>query len=280
MDRIEYRVLRPSEAQDLVGWAGDEGWNPGLNDALIFHSVDPDGWFGAFRDGIMVGGAVATNYDRRFSFGGFYIVSPAYRRSGIGWSLTGLAVEHAGDRCFGIDGVLGMEDRYHRRMRLHSSYRNVRWGGSSQNRKGPDGLRDWRELSWRELVDFDSRHFPARREGFLKDWLMQSGSKTLTALGSDGGIVAMGTIRPCLQGYKVGPLFAEGPRLARSLLDGLLEGVTGPYYLDVPEPNREGMALAVDMGMTPVFHTARMYSQEPPVLSLQDIYGVTSFELG
>lgn len=277
---MEFRVMRLSEAQELVRWAASEGWNPGLNDAGIFHAVDPEGWFGAFQGGSLVGGAVATNYGPDFSFGGFYIVSPPFRRSGIGWRLTGMAVDHAGDRCFGIDGVLGMEEKYNRRMRLRSCYHNVRWEGSGHQGQRSSSLLDWKQLGWKELVDFDSRHFPARRESFLKDWLEQPGAETLVVLGADGGVAAMGTRRPCESGHKVGPLFAKGPTHARTVLEGLVEGVSGPYYLDVPEPNGEGMRLAESMGMAPVFHTSRMYSRDPPVLPLQDIYGVTSFELG
>jgi hypothetical protein len=40
------------------------------------------------------------------------------------------------------------------------------------------------------------------------------------------------------------------------------------------------MTLSKEIGMTPVFHTARMYLGETPELPIQEIYGITSFELG
>jgi hypothetical protein len=40
------------------------------------------------------------------------------------------------------------------------------------------------------------------------------------------------------------------------------------------------MALTGNLGMQPVFHTARMYIGETPELPIQEIYGITSFELG
>ena len=52
------------------------------------------------------------------------------------------------------------------------------------------------------------------------------------------------------------------------------------YFLDIPEPNREALALARRYRLAPVFETARMYAGAEPELPLQRLYGITSFELG
>ena len=51
-------------------------------------------------------------------------------------------------------------------------------------------------------------------------------------------------------------------------------------FLDVPEPNQSALALAARYGLTAAFETARMYRGAAPALSLDRIYGITSFELG
>ncbi len=51
-------------------------------------------------------------------------------------------------------------------------------------------------------------------------------------------------------------------------------------FLDVPAPNSGGMALARDLGLVPTFETARMYRGPEPVLRLDRVFGVTTFELG
>jgi hypothetical protein len=50
--------------------------------------------------------------------------------------------------------------------------------------------------------------------------------------------------------------------------------------LDIPESNPAAVALAERRGMTSVFETARMYTKEPPALPIEQVFGVTSFELG
>ncbi len=56
------------------------------------------------------------------------------------------------------------------------------------------------------------------------------------------------------------------PVLPRAILDGLVhhagEGAT--VFLDVPEPNTDGVALARERGLVPVFETARMYRGGDP----------------
>jgi hypothetical protein len=51
-------------------------------------------------------------------------------------------------------------------------------------------------------------------------------------------------------------------------------------FLDVPQPNDAALALATAHGFAPVFETARMYSGPIRPVSLERVYGVTTFELG
>ncbi len=55
---------------------------------------------------------------------------------------------------------------------------------------------------------------------------------------------------------------------------------SGEIFLDVPEPNAAALSLAQDLGLTPVFETARMYTGRAPDIALDKIFGVTTFELG
>jgi len=50
--------------------------------------------------------------------------------------------------------------------------------------------------------------------------------------------------------------------------------------MDAPQTNSHALSLAKDLGMNPVFHASRMYLGEIPKLPIEEIYGITSFELG
>ena len=100
-------------------------------------------------------------------------------------------------------------------------------------------------------------------------------------MGEGDGIDGYGVVRACREGHKVGPLFCADRATAERLLAALLAHVDdGPVFLDVPVPNAEGIALARDLGLEPVFETARMYRGPDPGLRLDRVFGITSFELG
>lgn len=88
-------------------------------------------------------------------------------------------------------------------------------------------------------------------------------------------------IRKCTVGYKVGPLFADTPKIAEELFQQLLSFVgDDKIYLDVPETNKEAVELAKKYKMKPMFETARMYTKNIPKVPLHKVFGVTTFELG
>jgi hypothetical protein len=95
----------------------------------------------------------------------------------------------------------------------------------------------------------------------------------------DGGLVGWGMIRPCRKDCKTGPLVADDRATAE--VSALLASVGGgEIFLDVPSINRDAVALAQDLGLVPVFETARMYTGAIPPLRLERVFGVTTFELG
>jgi GNAT superfamily N-acetyltransferase len=281
MAGVQFRVMTKEEVAVAVGWAAAEGWNPGLRDAACFLTVDPEGFFCAEMDGKIVGTAAVVNYDDRFSFGGFYIVDPEYRGSGIGMQLAHYAMRHAGSRVLGVDGVVAMVDKYQKDGGLFLHYNNARYEGTGGGRM-PDGLVPVRDVRFADLLAYDSVHFPAQREKFLRCWIAQKGHFGLAQLDGDGKIAGFGVRRVCHTGHKIGPLFAHDRATAERILDGLVAGIPGElYYLDIPVPNAAAVALVQDRKMMPVFYTARLYSLPDPVpLPLDEIFGVTSFELG
>ncbi len=281
MGDVRFRTMTKEEVSIAVSWAAREGWNPGLADAACFSTVDPDGFFCAEADGKIVGTVSVVNYDDRFSFYGFFVVDPAYRAHGIGMQLYRYAMQHAGTRVVGCDGVVAMVANYEKSGGLFLHYNNARYegvgGGTMPARLVPVG-----DVDFMDLVSYDAAHFPARREKFLRCWIGQKGHYGLAQLDSDGKIAGYGVRRVCPTGHKIGPLFARDRATAERILDGLVAGIPGEqFYLDIPVPNVAAGALVQDRKMTPVFFTARLYTTPDLVtLPLDEIFGVTSFELG
>jgi len=281
MSGVQLRVMTRAEISTAVAWASAEGWNPGLSDAECFYPADPDGFFCAEADGKIVGTVSMVNYDDRFSFAGFYVVDPVYRAHGIGMDLYQHSLHHAGSRIVGADGVVAMVEKYQKDGRLFLHYNNARYEGVGRVAK-PEGLTPICDVDFSMLADYDAAHFPARRERFLRCWIGQKGHYGLAQLDRNGKIAGYGVRRVCQKGHKIGPLFARDRATAERILDGLVSGIPGePFYLDIPVPNVAAVALVQDRKMIPVFFTARLYSTRDPIpLPRDEIFGVTTFELG
>ena len=130
------------------------------------------------------------------------------------------------------------------------------------------------------VLAYDSACFAAPRPEFLKLWLKQPESNGFAVV-EGGTLKGYGLIRTCRAGHKIGPLFADSPEIAERIYRALAATVPGdPLYLDVPLPNEAAVALAKRHRMTPVFETARMYTQGDPGVPIPRVFGVTTFELG
>src|SRR5437867_1092672 len=87
----------------IAAWAAAEGWNPGPADGGCFLAQDPDGFFLGVVDGRPVSAVSVVNYGDAFSFLGLYLVDPAFRGLGHGFTTWLAALPHAGSRTIGLD---------------------------------------------------------------------------------------------------------------------------------------------------------------------------------
>jgi len=279
-DPYTIRSMTADELALAIDWAAAEGWNPGLADAACFRAADPDGFLVGLLDDRPVASISVVAYGDAFGFLGFYIVHPDFRGRGLGWRIWQAGMARLGTRTVGLDGVVAQQDNY-AKSGFALAHRNVRYGGTVAVDTPPDGLVAVAEEDVERVVTYDRAFFPARREAFLRCWLMPERRAALLASGADGAVAGYGVIRQCRDGYKIGPLFADAPEIAERLFLGLAAQAKGaPVFLDPPQPNAAAVAMAERFGMTPVFETARMYKGRALDLPLDRIYGITTFELG
>lgn len=275
------RPMRRDEIDIAADWAAAEGWNPGQHDATCFHAADA----GGFLVGLLGDEPVATisvvRYGPSFGFLGFYIVRPDQRGRGFGLQVWQAGMARLAGRTVGLDGVIAQQDNY-RRSGFVLAHRNIRHEGVANGEAGPDAdIVALATRPWPEVAAFDQRMFGTARDAFLRAWVAQPGTTAL-ALVQGGTLKGYGVIRPCRAGHKIGPLFADSAEAAGRLFAALQARVPRgtPLYLDTPEVNAAAVTLAERHGMHAVFETARMYAGPAPALPLQNIFGITSFELG
>lgn len=278
VNEIHVRRMNKKDLQLAVEWAGKEGWNPGLHDVDPFYAADPNGFFLAEINGEPVGTASAVAYDDRYGFLGFYIVKEELRHLGIGMKLCDALLEYMGNRVYGLDGVVAMLDKYVRQMGVAIAHYNARYEGVG--RPAEATLADISSVPFEELERYDRRFFPAPRTAFLQSWISRPGSQGRIVMNGER-LAGYGVIRPCYRGFKIAPLFADTPEIADQLFKELAGlAVAQPVFLDLPVCNKAALELAGRYQMQKVFETSRLYHGTAPELPLDQIYGITSFELG
>jgi GNAT superfamily N-acetyltransferase len=272
------RQMTREEADIVIDWAADEGWNPGLHDADAFFQTDPSGFFAIESGKNLVGSVSLVRYSDDFMFGGLYIVHPEYRGKGIGRAVLDFSRTYAAGYNLGIDGVYAMQPVY-QKAGFKFAYRNIRFEGTGGGIID-SSLTILRKVPFPRILVYDSLHFPAVRENFLKHFIYQLDTTGFAAIEEDS-LTGYGLIRKCRNGYKIGPLFADTYELAELIYSALASlAKYEPVFLDVAEINKAAVSLAQSHGMTEVFGTARMYSKKVPKLPMNQIFGVTTFELG
>lgn len=273
--------MNQEEVNIAVSWAAQEGWNPGLYDALCFYQTDPQGFFAGVLDNHLIALGSAVIYDEQFAFCGFYIVDKSYRDKGYGLELTKARLAYIGQRNAGIDGVMNMLDKYER-LGYQFAHNNARYILETipHLEHFDPSISPLSEIDFSQLCDYDRLHFPAPRPQFLKCWIQQKQSLALGFV-QEGVLKGYGVIRTCQNGFKIGPLFADTPQIANALFSQLVVYAKGDVvFLDIPENNLFAIELVKKYKMSKVFATARMYLKGEPYLLREHIYGITSFELG
>lgn len=281
---LQITKMNRDEFDVLVSWASKEGWNPGLNDAETFWQTDPEGFIAAKIEDELVGGGSIVSYDGNYGFMGFFIIKPEYRGKGLGAELwfhrrDSLKARLKDGATIGMDGVFNMQPFY-AKGGFEFTHREIRYESIAKAYEEDKNLKEATEVSFEALANYDEKHFPTRRETFLRAWITQPNAHSLVMMQNDT-ITGFGSIRPCEIGYKIGPLFANDETIAFKLFQALANHAVGhPIFLDVPENNEKAVEMVTQLEMKEVFGCAKMYLGDELKVASENIYGITTFELG
>ena len=284
IEELKFQKLVPEGLETLIKWAGEEGWNPGLNDAEVFWKTDPDGYYGYYYNGELIAGGSIVSYDKKFGFMGFFIVKPEYRSHGIGRKLwyqrrNALISRLNKGATIGMDGVIAMQ-HFYKKGGFEIEFRDERHEKKGQKFEVNKNISPIEEKDLDSVLAYDRQCFGFSRQQFLIPWLKQKNTKAFKFI-KDRKLTGFAIIRKANKGYKVCPLFADNAEVAEELYKACLNSVVNePLYLDIPMINQNAAALIKKYNTCYVFECARMYYGKPPEMEINKVYGITTFELG
>ncbi|NEP79051.1 MAG: GNAT family N-acetyltransferase [Okeania sp. SIO3C4] len=277
-DNFIVRLMTLADLKLAISWAGDEGWNPGIDDANNYYVAGPQGFLIGELNGEPISSISAVRYSQKLSFIGLYIVKPKWRKQGFGLKTWQEAIKLINNQPAGLDAVLEQVNTY-RKSGFKTAHHHLRYQGIIPGEISQD-IKDLKTINFEKLCNYDRLYFPADRPNFLKAWINQSNGKSYGII-NDGNLVGYGVIRKAKEGYRIAPIFAENQEIAEKLFLALCSySENQNVYIDVPELNKQGINLVESYQMQCVYECARMYSVQEPNIDWKNIFGVTSLELG
>lgn len=250
-------ILRRAQRHELgqiLDWAADEGWNPGLDDADAFWETDPRGFFVAEVGDQIVAAVSVVVHDTDHAFLGLYLCLPGWRGQGIGFALWQHALGHAENRAVGLDGVAAQQANYEKSgFRRKGATRRLE--GCLQPVIDPT-IRTANDSDFDQILSLDRVANGYGRQSFLTTWTRQTPTRR-TVIFLDG--TGYATIRKCRGFAKIGPIVAQDAtlalRLARSAIAEIGEAQVA---IDLPEASVHLGQVLSEAGFVNSFTTARM----------------------
>ena len=244
-------------------------------------------------DSTPVGCIAGVKYNNIYGFIGLYIVRPEYRGQGYGHRLWEQALRHLQDvKCVGLEAASHLITNY-AEWGFKTSSQTIRWqlfnaedGLSVQAVLDPQDLNtvSGPEIPLEAIKKYDSEREFTARPHFLSQWLEHPSGKVIALIDKYNHCHGFARIRPCLlpsgEGWRIGPILADSPVLAKVLILNLLIEHKGVILIDSPERNHNAQSLLSSLGFREISATTRMYKGSHKAVLTKDVYGLACLELG
>ena len=293
----DFLSIRPMSEDDIdfvTEISRKEGFVPGVGDLGIYQNTDKQGLWVGWLDHKPIGCIAGIRYNQNYGFLGLFLVKDEYRGRGFGLQLWKKALDHLKDLpCIGLEAAPERIVDYSK-WGFTVSSKTTRWqwlgnGKILEENFINDDLDDFSfvegsSIPTNAVEKFDEKREATPRPHFLSSWLNHPAGKVIAVVDKEGVCHGFGRIRPCLlqsgDGWRIGPLMADSPKLLKILLKKLIDSHPGLIIIDSPGLNKTASKLFKDLGFTSESETFRMYKGSLPPVSMNDVYGLACLELG
>jgi len=286
--KITIRQMQEDELGMVMGWADEEGWNPGKYDYKAYYAIDKKGFLLLLLDNRPVGAISLVRYSHSFAFIGLFIVRPEFRKQGYGKQLWDVAMNRlAKSTSIGLYAVPQQVDRY-KNSGFQNGHKNNRWNMAASFSKDMHYLMINQKnivKPYKKLVDYDKSLWGSSRKRFFDLLLMQTHVHAFVRFNElSGNVNGYGVIRPCSKGYRIGPLYADSLESAKELTESLLSKIPceSQVIFDIPTKNYFSNLFAEYFVLERIedIDTQAMFKGEIHNQNEDKCYGVCSLEIG
>ncbi len=283
-------LMKKGDFNLVNDWCLSEGWNLGLHDSAAYYHTDPEGHFLFLENNHPVGAISLVKHSNTFFTIGPFIVRKDLQNQHYGTTIWHRALQRLDaypNAQVMLYAVPLQCPRYHA-LGFKPTFDIQRWS-LSVSPKQPSSSMSTPTLMTSEqttkLIQYDKEIFSASREKALRHLFTYPGV-TPYLIEETSGTRGIGVIRPCHQGFRIGPLTADSLEEANRLIKRLIQTVSrGPILMDLPGGNDQRSKMMSDLGFVrnPHCDTLAMVKESlPPSFErhLHRQYAVFSLEIG
>jgi len=260
LDPVQISPLRLSDVEAAFNLGFVEGWNQTKEDWLRLLKHQPDGCFGAYNEGRLVGTVATAIYGSELAWVGMMLVERECRGSGIGRKLMLTALEYAKARV----GTIKLDATPAGRT-LYETLGFVPEAGIERWEKcgtppqvGADSVVvDTTKVN--EICKIDRQSFGADRTAMLKLLSHQSCAQPVI-VNTDGNACGYAMARPGSRAIYVGPIVSTNLLRRSSLLDSMVGQFPGrSIYVDLYKGSSASSDILSAKGFVKQRDLTRMY---------------------
>ena len=293
-DLLSIKPLDDDDIDFVTEISRNEGFAPGVGDLGIYQNTDNQGLWVGWLNNNPIGCIAGVRYNENYGFLGLFIVIQKFRGRGFGLQLWKKALAHLNDLpCVGLEAAPERISDYSK-WGFNISSKTTRWQWLGDGKLLEENFRqdDLSDFSFVEgssipsnaVEKFDEKREATPRPHFLSNWLNHPAGKVIAIIDGQSRCHGFGRIRPCLlqsgDGWRIGPLMADNPKLLKILLKKLIDSHPGLIIIDAPGLNKSASDIFKKLGFQSESETFRMYRGSQPPVSMNDVYGLACLELG
>ena len=228
----------PADLRYAAGLAIKEGWNVAEFDTQIIHSLSPDRCYIAKLNGHNIGCLLAVMLNPNHALFQSFVIEEGYRGRGYGSRLFEVALTSLGPSCSAtVDAVEYLCPYYERRgfkpfwkaEVYHCTVAAVSYCLSNLDELSHVHINSsLEEISFDALAAYDDSISGECRHSWLKKWISETNGSSWAAVDNTGKIVGYTVCHALLKDesrekrYRISPLFADDPLVAKQLLKAVV----------------------------------------------------------
>ncbi len=235
---VEIRLLFEADIPAAMRLKEAAGWNQTEADWRRLLRLEPNGCFGAIKDGCLVG-TTTTTLHGELAWIGMVLVEQQARRQGIAAKLMNVALDYLKDKADTIKlDATPLGRPVYEKFGFEAESEVERWTGTA-NATGGNTSSIISDVAVRDLLQLDQSAFNADRSKLIETLVNDACVPPVLIRAPDGVLSGYALARSGTKKTYVGPVVAKDPRVVETLLDEMLAQLAGnEVYIDI---NREGV---------------------------------------